>query len=418
MRNAKDLGIDLQKEWMATLDSHTRDSHADVDGERVDVNSKFSNGLMYPGEAGGAPAEVYNCRCTMVSDIKKYPDKYKRYDNIDGKPIDNMSYKEWAKAKGLEKKRKSRKETESESKARVVSPLYESARKRGEDFLKRARQDVERSLSYGVSEDQAKEILDQYDANMRELEQNLSKLFDENSYYVNIPQDKLDSMLHTHLKSQQEIIAEGGNEGTNKLRTDAFTKQIFGYKDQLSPDQNPTFGSLGSNDWATRENYTNCSIYGGVSMRLKKDNLDGATTWISKDGYGAYRTKGAVAGVVEKGNVSAAGIARKDWKGNSMSDPYKTWNDYLKTEGNSRIPEVVQRETQKQAGTDYLELQFHTRITINDIESLCMSPESYKAMSEDTINILKDHNISLYTKERERRSDGTYSREYIITRIF
>ena len=106
MRNAKDLGIDLQKEWMATLDSHTRDSHADVDGERVDINSKFSNHLMYPGEPGGAPAEVYNCRCTMVSDIKKYPDKYKRYDNIDGKPIDNMSYKEWAKAKGLEKKHK------------------------------------------------------------------------------------------------------------------------------------------------------------------------------------------------------------------------------------------------------------------------------------------------------------------------
>lgn len=105
MRNAKNLGIDLQKEWMATLDSHTRDSHADVDGERVDVNSKFSNGLMYPGEPGGMPAEVYNCRCTMVSDIKKYPDKYKRYDNIEGKPIDNMTYKEWAKAKGVERKK-------------------------------------------------------------------------------------------------------------------------------------------------------------------------------------------------------------------------------------------------------------------------------------------------------------------------
>ena len=103
MKAAKDLGIDLEKEWMATLDSHTRDSHADIDGERVPVDSKFSNGLEYPGEPGGMPAEVYNCRCTMVSNIKKYPAEYKRYDNIDGKPIENMTYKEWYEAKGLSK---------------------------------------------------------------------------------------------------------------------------------------------------------------------------------------------------------------------------------------------------------------------------------------------------------------------------
>ena len=96
---AKDAGIDVYKQWMATLDSHTRDSHADVDGESVPVDSKFSNGLEYPGEPGGAPAEVYNCRCTMVGDLKKYPAKYQRYDNINGKPIKNMTYREWERAK-------------------------------------------------------------------------------------------------------------------------------------------------------------------------------------------------------------------------------------------------------------------------------------------------------------------------------
>lgn len=99
MGEASKMGIEVYKQWMATLDSHTRDSHADVDGETVPLDSKFSNGLEYPGEPGGAPAEVYNCRCTMVSDIKKYPDNYKRYDNIDGKPIDNMTYNEWYEAK-------------------------------------------------------------------------------------------------------------------------------------------------------------------------------------------------------------------------------------------------------------------------------------------------------------------------------
>lgn len=99
LQNAKKMGIDLMKEWMATLDSHTRDSHADVDGEQVEVDKRFSNGLMYPGEPGGAPAEVYNCRCTMVSELKKYPSVYNRYNNETGERIKNMSYRDWEKAK-------------------------------------------------------------------------------------------------------------------------------------------------------------------------------------------------------------------------------------------------------------------------------------------------------------------------------
>ena len=109
MKDAENLGIELEKQWMATLDSHTRDSHADIDGETVPVNSKFSNGLEYPGEAGGAPAEVYNCRCTMVSDIKKYPSVYSRRDNETGKvvnklgpdTVENLTYNDWKMTKGI-----------------------------------------------------------------------------------------------------------------------------------------------------------------------------------------------------------------------------------------------------------------------------------------------------------------------------
>ena len=103
LKDAGKLGIDVYKEWMATLDSHTRDSHADVDGESVPVESKFSNGLMYPAEAGGDPKEVYNCRCTLVGDLKKFPAKYKRYNNEKGKPIQYMTYKDWEKAKSYGK---------------------------------------------------------------------------------------------------------------------------------------------------------------------------------------------------------------------------------------------------------------------------------------------------------------------------
>lgn len=100
---AQDLGIKLKKEWMATLDSHTRDTHEELDGQRVPINEPFEAGgysIMYPGDPSAAPAMVYNCRCTMVADIEDYPAEYNRYDNIEGKPISNMTYREWEKTKG------------------------------------------------------------------------------------------------------------------------------------------------------------------------------------------------------------------------------------------------------------------------------------------------------------------------------
>ena len=63
------MGIVLKKVWMATPDERTRESHLKMDGEEVEYDKEFSNGLMFPGDPGGRPEEVYNCRCTMVTDI-------------------------------------------------------------------------------------------------------------------------------------------------------------------------------------------------------------------------------------------------------------------------------------------------------------------------------------------------------------
>ncbi len=61
---AKRRGADVLKQWDATLDARTRDSHARVNGEIRELDEKFSNGLMFPGDPNGAAAEVVNCRCT------------------------------------------------------------------------------------------------------------------------------------------------------------------------------------------------------------------------------------------------------------------------------------------------------------------------------------------------------------------
>ena len=62
-------GVVQKKVWIATADDRTRESHLLLDGEEMDIDKPFSNGLMYPADPSGDPAEVYNCRCSMRDHI-------------------------------------------------------------------------------------------------------------------------------------------------------------------------------------------------------------------------------------------------------------------------------------------------------------------------------------------------------------
>lgn len=72
MEQAKDRGADIVKKWDATLDGLTRESHIAVDGEVVEVEKPFSNGLMFPGDPAGGAAEVVNCRCALLQKARRW----------------------------------------------------------------------------------------------------------------------------------------------------------------------------------------------------------------------------------------------------------------------------------------------------------------------------------------------------------
>ena len=89
-QRANDMGIDIKKVWVATLDGRTRHTHRILDGETVGLNEEFSNGLQFPNDPEGAPEEVYNCRCTMIA----LPFGFSKGDFLDER-ISNVDYNEW-----------------------------------------------------------------------------------------------------------------------------------------------------------------------------------------------------------------------------------------------------------------------------------------------------------------------------------
>lgn len=69
----RDAGVQ-RKEWLATADNRTRDSHMQAwndygEGRGIALDQPFDVGgqhLMYPGDPNGDPSETVNCRCTEI----------------------------------------------------------------------------------------------------------------------------------------------------------------------------------------------------------------------------------------------------------------------------------------------------------------------------------------------------------------
>lgn len=98
MEKAKEKGADVLKQWDATLDSKTRESHTHVDGEIRELNKPFSNGLMFPGDPSGGASEVVNCRCALLQRARwalADEDKVIRMDNETGELIECKNYAEF-----------------------------------------------------------------------------------------------------------------------------------------------------------------------------------------------------------------------------------------------------------------------------------------------------------------------------------
>lgn len=69
LHDAREKGVIAHKIWLAAHDSRTREAHAELDGEEAEEEEYFTNSIgeiLYPGDPDAAPANVYNCRCSLT----------------------------------------------------------------------------------------------------------------------------------------------------------------------------------------------------------------------------------------------------------------------------------------------------------------------------------------------------------------
>jgi len=115
----EEIGAEFEKTWLATLDTITRETHREADGQTVGVNEPFVVGgykMMEPGDSslGAPPSETRNCRCTITIQLinidrgkyerraREFNPEYSTQDYGWGQNYTisgNMTYKQWEKLK-------------------------------------------------------------------------------------------------------------------------------------------------------------------------------------------------------------------------------------------------------------------------------------------------------------------------------
>lgn len=110
MYRARDIGVEVKKQWRATLDNRTRHFHATRDGDTIELDEEFSHGLKYPRDPNGTFEEICNCRCRLryVTPYTNARTRSARQGEVTGSykkdssflgtrsiEIENMTYAEW-----------------------------------------------------------------------------------------------------------------------------------------------------------------------------------------------------------------------------------------------------------------------------------------------------------------------------------
>ena len=108
---AAEMGINMMRRWLATLDGRTRDTHGAMDGQEIEVyddNGEFAffespegGSALYPGGFGIASEDI-NCRCSTIDIVKGYEPTTRRARDEFGKGevIPYTNFTDYAQAKG------------------------------------------------------------------------------------------------------------------------------------------------------------------------------------------------------------------------------------------------------------------------------------------------------------------------------
>lgn len=303
---------DVRKQWLATNDDLTRETHVEANGQQRPLREPFRVGfsaLRYPGDPWGAPEEVFNCRCTIVYTVSR-----------PGGPLDDVRP-----SSSL-----MRSATENWSDEQVQALAFDDLVKINPDY-------PTGSLDAGSYEERQvrKATISQW---REKIEARMRQEMNSDAVRVAVRADVFTAekiIEDGRFKSQHETNSSRGmlSPGTRRIAE----LDMFSYPNDLPAEERPIYGYL---DGLTQE-YGAVSSYGEVKFVMKPEVKE-RTTFTSTDSLNSNLVPAAVTAP----RITA--LYRRSFgdKLTGLDFPVADW------------------------GTVYWEAQIHRSVSLHDVEKI------------------------------------------------
>ena len=397
MRESVSMGIDVKKKWLATLDKKTRDTHRDLDGKEQDVDKPFLIGekkIYYPGDPK-APAElVYNCRCTLTYSYPKYKsmqDAGKRRDQETGAVIPNTTYREWeATKKGISPKKEKKRQLIEEQKSTDQKSVSNEVSKEETSSIRHEHYSSGTMQMYDEAKEWAADaFIDELDG-LRESWGNVQSQVDAiNTFEKEIPSymDGVRSAIQQHefttttdSSAVMHILEDG------RFKTQIETGESHGYKDiqmrKRAADELFAFGErldIPDTDYEVYGflgNAPRAKMYGDCRIVLKKENMISRTTMTIGDSLELVQEGlSPFASRVDDPNITSMGNSIFSHSvPNAPQRLQDIQRDFASIAQNGYL-----------ASGNYIELQYHGGVTLDDIDYIEISRRDINADAIDKL---------------------------------
>lgn len=228
------------------------------------------------------------------------------------------------------------------------------------------------------------------DADVDLLRKGFRKMFETHEYGMRFDGAVLENIMNTHFMNQMESKKSHGWH--NEFGRARASRQLFGHEQQLdragiggNGDSFEKYGYMPDDPIHDITHGARASWYGGVLATFKKDRVQSRTTYTCDDSLGeAGRTWSSPARVGED----------PGWEGATCADVKRTlqrFKDAVATGRDVKPSEVA---------VSYLELQYHGRITMDDVDALYFESDDATYLTGELEGRLKEKGIRIYVVGR------------------
>ena len=338
--------VKTKKGWKTVRGSGTA-NHINMEGKTVKAGEMFtfSDGTKTkaPSESGVA-AHDCNCRCFLEYNL--------------------MTVEEFAKATGLTEAEVRKKYNMSDDENEIAVP-----------------KSLENFDAYQDDWVRNHFIMSKKDMDM--LQSGIQEVIDNNAYSMRVNAKDMQNIIDGGFKNQFETGTSGGTLSAQSRKTASY--RLFGNDAKnMEAEEFEKYGYLGSNDLVTDYKSSATGQYGKTIVKFNKERLNDRVTYTVDDSLGNALYNEVIGGKIgDKCSVSGIPVFSTD----DLLDYFKE-SDWDLTDNADELAQVM--------GCRYWEIQFHGKLTIDDVDSVCFTKTDRDLVTDEMIGQLKDRGVKCY----------------------